>query len=223
MELTVTPHINENKIVMMEIKQKISEPGDQAGDTDELAGKTISRDRMIEASIAVRSGQTIVLGGQVREGNKRTRTKVPILGDIPLLGRLFNSDSRTKARTETIVFITPYVMDTPEEADGETRRRKEALNIKGMWKDGWSGSKLAEKKKPHWWNSSPKPSTSRRDFEWETSGGKASRGHKSSGKVVQDAMPAERQLRPYDDLKGDVDDFIRRLQEKCDKTLDEAE
>jgi hypothetical protein len=45
----------------------------------------------------------------------------------------------------------------------------------------------------------------------------------SSGKVVQDAMPAERQLRPYDDIKGDVDDFIRRLQEKCDKTLDEAE
>jgi hypothetical protein len=178
---------------------------------------------MIEASIAVRSGQTIVLGGQVREGNKRTRTKVPILGDIPLLGRLFNSDSRTKARTETIVFITPYVMDTPEEADGETRRRKEALNIKGMWKEGWSSSKLAEKKKEHWWSDTPKPSTSRRDFEWETSGGKASRGYKTSEKTTFDDMPVKKEPRPYNEIKEDVDDFIRRLQERCDETLDEAE
>jgi len=223
MELTVTPHINENKIVMMEIEQKISEPGDQAGDTDELAGKTISRDRMIQASIAVRSGQTIVLGGQVREGNTRTRTKVPFLGDLPLLGRLFNSDSRTKARTETIVFITPYVMDTPEEADGETIRRKNALNIDGMWKEGWSSSKLAEKKKQHWWNDSQKPSTSRRDFEWETSGGKASRGYKTDGDGEYEETPAVKKPRPLSEIKADVDAFIRRQQERCDAALDETE
>jgi general secretion pathway protein D len=144
LELKVTPHINENKVVMMEIVQEISEPGDQGGSTDELAGQTISINRKIEASIAVKSGQTIVLGGQVRDGNTRSRTKIPLLGSIPLLGRLFNSDSRTKSRTETIVFITPYVLDSPEEVAEETQRRRDSLNIKGMWKHGWSGSKLAE-------------------------------------------------------------------------------
>jgi len=224
MELTVTPHINENKIVMMEIKQKISEPGDQAGDTDELAGKTISRDREIEASIAVKSGQTIVLGGQVREGSKRTRTKVPLLGDIPLLGRLFNSDSRTKARTETIVFITPYVMDTPEEADGETRRRKDSLNIKGMWKKGWSGSDLAEDPKNHWWSKSDKLSTSRRDFTWETSSGKAARGGHEEVETAEVTEVAEtRRPRPYSEVESDVDEFLRKQREKWDKALDEVQ
>jgi general secretion pathway protein D len=142
--LTVKPQINENHVVMMEIKQEISEPGDTGTDTDNLAGQRISINRKIEASIAVRSGQTIVLGGQVRERDSRIRTKIPILGDIPILGRLFNSDSRGSGRTETIVFITPYVLDTPDKVAEETERRRDALNIGGMWQRGWSGSELAE-------------------------------------------------------------------------------
>ena len=143
--LTVKPQINENHVVMMEIKQEISEPGDiTTTDTENLAGQRISINRKIEASIAVRSGQTIVLGGQVRERDSRNRTKIPILGDIPVLGRLFNSDTRGTGRTETIVFITPYVLDTPDKVAEETERRRDSLNIGGMWQRGWSGSALAE-------------------------------------------------------------------------------
>jgi len=218
LELTVTPHINENKIVMMEIVQKISEPGDQSGDTDNLAGQTISRDRTIEASIAVKSGQTIVLGGQVREGNTRSRTKIPILGDIPLLGRLFNSDSRSKARTETIVFITPYVMDTPDEVRNESLRRKDSLHIDGMWKEGWSGSDLAEPKKSHFWNKSPKPLSSRRDFEWETSGGKSARGYEENIEAPDDSKP-----RPYSEIESDVDKFLREQRKKWGDAMEGAE
>jgi type II secretory pathway component GspD/PulD (secretin) len=231
LELTVTPHINENKVVMMEIVQKISEPGDQSdGDINNLQGKTISRDRTIEASIAVKSGQTIVLGGQVREGNKRTRTKVPLLGDIPLLGRLFNSDSRSKARTETIVFITPYVLDTPDEVSSETKRRRDSLNIKGMWKKGWSGSDLAEDPKTHWWNRSSKDDAVRsgRDFKWETSGGKSARGGRKDVDVTGDSEP--RRARSYEEVESDVkeveldvDDFLRKQREKWNKALDKVE
>jgi general secretion pathway protein D len=143
--LTVKPQINENHVVMMQIKQEISEPGDITNpDTDNLAGQRISLNRKLEASIAVRSGQTIVLGGQVRERDSRNRTKIPILGDIPILGRLFNSDTRGTGRTETIVFITPYVLDTPDKVAQETRRRRDSLNIDGMWPHGWSGSELAD-------------------------------------------------------------------------------
>lgn len=143
--LTVKPQINENHVVMMEIKQEISEPGDTTNtDTENLAGQRISINRKIEASIAVKSGQTIVLGGQVRETDSRNRTKIPLLGDIPVVGRLFNSDSRANGRTETIVFITPYVLDTPDKVAAETRRRRDSLNLEGMWKKGWSGSELAD-------------------------------------------------------------------------------
>ena len=143
--LTVRPQINENHVVMMEITQEISEPGDITNpDTDNLAGQRISINRKIQASIAVRSGQTIVLGGQVRERDSRTRTKVPVLGDIPIVGRMFNSDTRGSGRSETIVFITPYVLDTPDKVAEETERRRDSLNIDGMWQRGWSGSELAE-------------------------------------------------------------------------------
>jgi len=143
--LTVKPQINEDQVVMMAIKQEVSEPGNITGtDTENLAGQTISINRVIEASVAVKSGQTIVLGGAVRESDSRSRTKIPLLGDIPILGRLFNSDRRGSGRTETIVFITPYVLNTPEQVDRETKRRRDSLNIEGMWKKGWSGSDLAE-------------------------------------------------------------------------------
>lgn len=143
--LTVKPQINEDQVVMMAIKQEISEPGTVTGTaTENLTGQTISINRVLEASIAVKSGQTIVLGGAVRESDSRSRTKIPLLGDIPILGRLFNSDRRGRGRTETIVFITPYVLDTPEQVDRETKRRRDSLNIEGMWKKGWSGSELAE-------------------------------------------------------------------------------
>ena len=149
LSLTVKPQINANKVVMMTIKQEISEPGDiTATDTENLTGQRISINRTIEASIAVKSGQTIVLGGQVRDSNSRIRSKIPLLGDIPLLGRLFNSDRRSNGRTETIVFITPYVLDTPEEVSRETQRRRDSLNVGGMWKKGWSGSELAEPSEP---------------------------------------------------------------------------
>jgi len=143
--LTVKPQINENHVVMMQIRQEFSEPGDTVGtDTDNLTGQRISINRTLEAKIAVRSGQTIVLGGQVRESASRRRDKVPLLGDIPVLGRLFSSNRRSSGRTETIVFITPYVLDSPEAAYDETVRRRDALDIGGMWQQGWSGSELAE-------------------------------------------------------------------------------
>jgi general secretion pathway protein D len=217
LELTVKPHINENHIVMMEITQKISQPGDQSGATDNLAGQVISKDRTIEASIAVKSGQTIVLGGQVRDSNNRSRTKIPLLGDIPLLGRLFNSDSRSKARTETIVFITPYVLDSPEQVAEETRRRRDSLNIGGMWKQGWSGSEMAEPPEKRWWKPSPKPRAARKDLSWATSNGKSARGHEES-------LPAP------EDIGGDgsstsvsdVDDFLREQRAKWEQALEEA-
>ena len=87
-----------------------------------------------------------MLGGLVRNCKRKQTIKVPLLGSIPLLGKLFSSKSESDTRGEVVVFITPYVFDSPEVASAESRRRKESLNVQGLWKKGWSGSELAEGK-----------------------------------------------------------------------------
>lgn len=144
LKLKVKPHINKNKVVMMEIEQNMSQP---EPDSTPASGSVISRTRTLNANIAVKHGETIILGGQVRHSSGKDRTKIPLLGDIPLLGRLFNYTSDTGGRTEMIVFITPYVLDTPEAVEAESKRRHDSLDVSGMWKKGWSDSKLAESTK----------------------------------------------------------------------------
>ncbi len=141
LELTVKPHINTNKVVMMEIAQTMSEPGD-IGEPE--SGSRVSSTRTIKAFVSVKNRETIILGGQVRETSVREQRKIPILGDIPLAGRLFSHTSDSKGRTEMIVFITPYVLDSPSDIEKESRRRKDALDLKGVWKKGWTDSELAE-------------------------------------------------------------------------------
>jgi len=100
--------------------------------------------RKLEADIAVASGETIVMGGLVQNRDNKGKSKVPILGDIPLLGLPFRSSRKANQNNEVIVFITPYVLDTPQDIEADARRRYEATDAQGMWKKGWSNSKFAE-------------------------------------------------------------------------------
>jgi len=141
LELKVKPHINTNKVVMMEISQSVSDPGAVGAPQ---AGAKVSSTRSLTASIAVRDRETIILGGQVHQNTGTTRFKVPLLGDIPLLGRLFNSTSDSGGRTEMMVLITPYVLDTPSAIEAESIRRKRSMTLEGVWKREWTDSKLAD-------------------------------------------------------------------------------
>ena len=143
LDLKVTPHINERGAVMMEITQSLSDEGAPQV-IAELGEFPTTQTRNFEASITVQDRETIVLGGLVRNSRVKTRTGVPIVGSIPLVGRLFRSDSSSVARSEVVVFITPYVVDTPDDISGESARRKEALNVQGLWPSEWSGSKLGK-------------------------------------------------------------------------------
>ena len=147
-KVEVTPHINEKKFVVMEIKQSLEEPGiDQSipGQTGVEKWGTMDASE-ITGNVAVRSGETIVLGGLVSNTKQNTESKVPILGDIPILGMLFKSTNNKLNRSETVVFITPYVLNTPEEIEAEATRIRNTVNTEGMWPKGWSNSKLAEDK-----------------------------------------------------------------------------
>ena len=157
--LTVTPRINAKRFVVMEISQKIENVSDYQSISDgsgNLNKWPIVASREMTASVSVRSGETIILGGLVENSIGQTTSMIPWIGKIPILGIPFRSSSDTDKRAEIVVFITPYVLDSPEEIEIESARRKAALTgaSGGMWEKGWSDSKLADPPKSkagQWW------------------------------------------------------------------------
>ena len=148
----VTPRINQKGVVVLHVDETFEDhTGDQqvpttaADGTQILQAWPIISTRKLTADIAMKSGETVILGGLVTTTKVKNTTKVPILGDIPFIGRyLFGSTDDKDERTELLVFLTPYVLDTAESMDAEARRRKEYVNAEGLWTKGWSGSKLAD-------------------------------------------------------------------------------
>lgn len=128
--LKVTPRINSNNDVSMDVQQEVSSIVNDAASTqaDALA-PTIST-RRIGSIVSVANGQTVVLGGLIQENQQNGRSGVPVLQDIPLLGNLFSSTSNSRDRTELVVFITPRVIRNAADAQAiaeELRSRMEAL------------------------------------------------------------------------------------------------
>jgi general secretion pathway protein D len=139
--LTVTPRINPQRFVVMEIAQT----ADNLKDSTKIDGNDVPiiTKREMKAQIAVASRSTIALGGLVSSERRKSRAKVPILGDIPILGTLFRYDKDTDNRTELLVLLTPYVLTTPEEAQRETERlHRSTAASQTKWHRGWSDSPL---------------------------------------------------------------------------------
>lgn len=106
--LKVTPRVNRGGMVMLDIAQEVSEVA--SATTSGIQSPTI-QERKISSSVAVQDGETIVLGGLISDSRTRTKTGIPYLQDVPLLGNLFRDTGDNKARTELMVLITPHVVD----------------------------------------------------------------------------------------------------------------
>jgi len=105
--LRITPHINESDEIRLEIEEEISEA--EASTEGSLGVRTINK-RTAKTQMVVRDQQTVVIGGLMRDTTINEETKVPVLGDIPLLGVLFR---QTRVRTEKrnlLLFLTPYII-----------------------------------------------------------------------------------------------------------------
>ncbi|MGC9115983.1 MAG: type II secretion system protein GspD, partial [Fervidicoccaceae archaeon] len=83
--------------------------------------------RKITTSIIAGDGQTIALGGLISNTRGREESKVPLLGDIPILGNLFKSQAQEERKTELIVLLRPYIIKSLEEAKALTEELKERL------------------------------------------------------------------------------------------------
>ncbi len=121
---TVTPHIAENDFITLDIKQEVSNA--ITTNTGVNVSPTFST-RRAETSLVIKSGHTISLGGIIQQNDQKSVNKVPLLGDIPLLGNLFKTTSITNAQTELIMLLTPYVANNAEEADVLTKAFQQKL------------------------------------------------------------------------------------------------
>ena len=124
-ELDVTPFINPDGLVVMDINQEID---DIAGYTPIDGNNVPTTDkRTLSSEIAVRNGDTIMLGGFIRSDKSKSKSGIPFLQDIPLLGYLFTTRSDNKNRQELIVLMRPTVLNTPEIAAAQTVKEEQRL------------------------------------------------------------------------------------------------
>lgn len=106
-KIKVTPHINESDQVRLEIEQESSAPGASNGGA--LGAISITR-RTANTTVVVKDQQTVVIGGLMRDEFVTQKQKVPVLGDIPILGVLFSKTSTTKRKSNLLLILTPHVI-----------------------------------------------------------------------------------------------------------------
>jgi general secretion pathway protein D len=126
--IRITPHINEADEIRMELEEEISERGATEGS---LGVVSINR-RLAKTELMVRDQQTVVIGGLMRESVNTAETKIPILGDIPVLGALFRNTQRNTRKTNLLLFLTPYIIRDPGDLraifERKMRERQEFLD-----------------------------------------------------------------------------------------------
>lgn len=124
-ELEVTPRINVDREVLLKVHPSVKKI---LGFNAELNAPILAT-REAMTSVMIKDGQTVVIGGLMRDDDSTQKSKIPLLGDLPLIGALFRSSSTTKEKTELLVFITPRVVSNSDEAQSLTiRKESEAVD-----------------------------------------------------------------------------------------------
>ncbi|CEO40597.1 type II secretion system secretin GspD [Photobacterium kishitanii] len=127
-QLKVTPQINEGDSVQMKIEQVVSQVADANGAVDIRFDK-----RELTTSVLVKDGNMIALGGLMQEKTLESEQKVPILGDIPVLGALFRSTNNQTEKTNLMIFIRPTILRDGMSADGMTQRKYNYIRAQQLY------------------------------------------------------------------------------------------
>ena len=113
--LKITPHVTEGRLVRMKISLEVTNI-DLASTLTTSSTLPVTQKRTIDTTVIVKDSQTVVIGGLIDESATTNETKVPVLGDIPVLGWLFRDKSETTEKTNLYIFLTPRVIKSPAEA-----------------------------------------------------------------------------------------------------------
>ncbi len=125
-KLKITPQVNEGNAIKLTIEQEVSSI---AGTT---ATDIITNKRQITTTVLANDGQTVVLGGLIDEDVQESAQKVPLLGDLPLIGSLFSSKSTTKVKRNLMVFLRAKIIDDPSGYDEITSRKYNYIRSKQL-------------------------------------------------------------------------------------------
>jgi len=124
--LAVTPSVNAGDMVSLDVNQAITDVGDE----DSATGQRAFNQRQVVSRVSVRSGETIVLGGLIRDNKTRGKQGIPVLYDLPVVGNLFGATTVSTVRTELLVMITPRVIRSEQDVrdiGSEIRNRMQGL------------------------------------------------------------------------------------------------
>jgi len=138
--LRVTPWVSPDGWITMNVHPEVSS-------AEAAADGPLITTREADATVRVRDGETIVIGGLIKRQDDRTKGRIPLLGHIPIIGWLFSKAKTDLTSTELVVFITPRIIHTPEKTKAieATRRAEVSVNIEGtgerivvnqFWKEG---------------------------------------------------------------------------------------
>jgi len=124
--LDIVPHVSQGGMVRLEIDSEftklIEDVSDLSADTPTTAK------RQAQTVITMKSGSTVVIGGLIRDDKTHVQQKVPLLGDLPGLGALFRHQRDRLEKTNLLIFITPHVMDSPEQMHEITQAKREQMD-----------------------------------------------------------------------------------------------
>ena len=127
--LKIKPQINDEDYVRLEIDQELSDVAGQ----DQVTGQVVTSNRSAKTTVVVRSQDSVVIGGLVRDRETLSESKFPILGDIPLVGWLFKSQNRNVEKVNLIMILTPYIIRGPQDFrtiyERKMEERKEFVDI----------------------------------------------------------------------------------------------
>jgi general secretion pathway protein D len=127
--LNVTPHVNQEGLVILDVSPEISNLTNSSVTISNGVTAPIYAKRSADTRVGIENGKTIVIGGLMQDQKTSTLQKVPILGDIPVIGTAFQRNQVTKTKTELLIFLTPHVALRPE-------------TLKAMSQDELKGTKL---------------------------------------------------------------------------------
>lgn len=126
-KLEVTPQVNAQGDVKLFLKQEVSSV---AGPVSSRSSDLILNKREFETTLTVGDGQLLAIGGLLNDDERRTIERIPLLSDIPILGELFKSRSRSRSKTNLMVFIRPTILRSRADGDAMTARRYDY--VRGM-------------------------------------------------------------------------------------------
>ncbi|MBE6367291.1 MAG: type II secretion system protein GspD [Lentisphaerae bacterium] len=123
--MTMTPQVTSSDLISLEIKQEVSEP---VTNTITTAKDTpVIQKREIETSMTIANGKTMIMGGMIQEKVADDLNSIPLISDIPFLGRIFGNTNQSKSRTEMLVLVTGYIVDEKGKVEDMVKRYNEAV------------------------------------------------------------------------------------------------